>query len=47
MENNNYKVKYKEVRRNNTYKKALMLQNIFHELFLHKTNKEILESILK
>ena len=42
MENEAYKQKYLDIRRKNTLKKALRLQNIFRELFLHKTEKEIL-----
>jgi len=37
-----YKDKYRDIRRRNTLKKALMLQNVFSELFLHKSQKELI-----
>ena len=40
-----YKDKYRDVRRRNTLKKALMLQNVFSELFLHKPQKEIVNML--
>ncbi len=36
-----YHIRYTDVRRRNTLKKALRLQHIFRELFMHKTEKEI------
>ena len=42
MENEAYNQKYLDVRRKNTLRKALRLQNIFRDLFLHKTEKQIL-----
>ncbi|MEK6955476.1 MAG: hypothetical protein AABW52_02360 [Nanoarchaeota archaeon] len=45
MENEPYKQKYLDVRRKNTLRKALRLQNIFKELFLHKTEKEMLHML--
>lgn len=47
MENEAYKQKYLDVRRKNTLKKALILKNIFKELFLRKTEKEILYNFIK
>jgi len=37
-----YKDKYRDIRRRATLKKALMLQNVFSELFLHKSQKELI-----
>lgn len=37
-----YKIRYKEMRRKNTYKKALILKNTFRDLFSHRSEKEIL-----
>ena len=45
MINDTYKLKYREIRRMNTYKKALMLENIFGELFLHKSKKELIHML--
>jgi hypothetical protein len=42
---NTYKLKYSDIRRKTTLKKALMLKNIFHELFLHKSDKELLHML--
>jgi len=40
-----YALKYQEIRRKSTLKKALMLQNIFRELFLHRSEKELLHML--
>ena len=45
MENEAYNIRYLDIRRKNTLKKALRLQNIFRELFLHKSEKEILHML--
>ncbi|GEM_PF-6690030 len=37
-----YNLRYQDVMRKSTLKKALRLQNIFRELFLHRQEKEII-----
>lgn len=45
MENKNYNEKYCEIRRKNTYKKVQVLQNVFNDLFLHKSEKDIMSML--
>ncbi len=40
-----YKLRYSELRKKNLMKKALMLQNVFSELFLHKSQKELINML--
>ena len=40
-----YKVKYLDLRRKKLLKKVLILQNLFRELFLHKSEREIIHML--